>query len=248
MQSSEFKSVENIDMLWDIIFDNISSLIDNKDHAKQFLIDQSKIFYERERDNKNLIDMNKKFISQIMNSFSKPKQPVNFTIEELHTERMNSFERTLAEKKNEFDNAMTLHVPPQPKFNDVKDEPIGSKMNDLIAQTVAQRNFDLEEIHNGINTDTDANNWLNLDKSNYMHQKIPKLIQIGDRIDKDVKEVTWGQNKEYIHHDIQDDTQDDTNNIFSKLKRTVNTDSLELLHVKIDILIDTMNKILAKNI
>ena len=246
MQSNEFISIENIDMIWEIVFDDIKNSFSTQkqaSHAKNFLITQSQVFFDREKNRgQDLIEMNKLFISQIMYSFhglheqqqqqqqgyrQYDEQPNSnlFTIEELHTQRLSSFEKTLAEKRNEFDKAMTLNIPPQPNFNDTKDEPIGNKMHDLIAQTVAQRNFDLEEIHKNtntiINSTSDVNSWLNLNiennkekrveekrveekrveekkEYNYLHQQKPKLIQIGEPIKElGEKHISWGTNKEF---------------------------------------------------
>ena len=44
---------------------------------------------------------------------------------------------------------MTLHVPEKPAFNDELDKPIG-EMEDLIARTLAQRNFDIEQIQQNV--------------------------------------------------------------------------------------------------
>jgi len=201
-------------------------------HARGFYINQARIFFEREKSiNQNLVQMNKNFITQIMTSFSslkqhpqqqppqsqqQPQQPQkinilnsapdgkgHFTIEDLHSERMNAFEKSLAEKQNDFNSAMTIPVPEAPIFNDGKfDEPIGGSMSELIARTLAQRNFDMEEIYKGANKE-DVEKWLKPKETStkiekvqqhenhkiqmdqkqiqyqYAHQEPPKLIQIG---------------------------------------------------------------------
>jgi len=236
----DFITTENIEMLWEIILDDIKDKFRTKEHvahARGFYINQARIFFEREKSiNQNLIQMNKNFITQIMASFSslkqqphqsqqQPQQPQkinilnsapddkgHFTIEDLHSERMNAFEKSLAEKQNDFNNAMTIPVPEAPNFNDGKlDEPIGGSMSELIARTLAQRNFDMEEIHKGANKE-DVAKWLKPKETStkvekvqqhenhkiqmdqkqiqyqYAHQEPPKLIQIGQVLENaDVK-------------------------------------------------------------
>jgi hypothetical protein len=109
--------------------------------------------------------INKKFIIKIMKFFNAPQQKQQeqqqrqyqqkqtkpgLKIEDIHAERLNAFEKGLAEKKNDFLSAMTVSVPEIPKFSDNSlDEPIGGAMEELIARTLAQRNFEIESIHGG---------------------------------------------------------------------------------------------------
>ena len=224
----DFITTENIELLWEIILDDIKDKFRTKEHiahARGFYINQARIFFEREKSiNQKLVQMNKNFITQIMTSFSSLKQQPqqqqqqpqkinilnsapdgqgHFTIEDLHSERMNAFEKSLAEKQNDFNSAMTISVPEAPNFNDGKlDEPIGGSMSELIARTLAQRNFDMEEIHKGANKE-DVAKWLKPKETStkvekvqqyenhkiqmdqkqiqyqYAQQEPPKLIQIG---------------------------------------------------------------------
>jgi len=234
----DFITTENIEMLWEIILDDIKERLKSQEQASQaraFFINQAKTFFEREKTvPQNLMQMNKKFIGQIMTSLSSAKQaqqpqkinisnkePNNFTIEDLHSERLSAFEKNLAEKKNDFMSAMSVPVPEAPKFGDADlDKPIGSAMDELIARTLAQRNFEIENIHKGANKEDVAkwlkpaetsvksekiqeneNSKLQMDQKQmqyqYVHQQSPKLIQIGPPLDKSEKKITWGPNSEY---------------------------------------------------
>jgi hypothetical protein len=230
----DFITTENIEMLWEIILDDVKDRIKSQEqvsNARGFFINQAKTFFEREKIVKqNLMQMNKNFIEQIMMSFKQPqqqkinisnKEPTNFTIEDLHSERLTAFEKSLQEKKNNFMNAMSVPVPETPNFSDVDlDKPIGSAMDELIARTLAQRNFEIENIHKSVNKN-DVEKWLKpaetsvksekiqenensklkMDQKQmqyqYVHQQTPKLIHIGAPLDKSEKTVTWGPNSEY---------------------------------------------------
>lgn len=231
----DFITTENIEMLWEIILDDVKDRIKSQEqfaHVRSFFINQAKTFFEREKIVKqNLMQMNKKFIEQIMMSFKQPqqpqkinisnKEPTNFTIEDLHSGRLTAFEKSLEEKKNDFMSAMSVPVPEAPKFSDGDlDKPIGGAMDELIARTLAQRNFDIENIHKSANKN-EVEKWLKPAETSvksekiqenensklkmeqkqsqyqYVHQQTPKLIQIGPPLDKSEKTVTWGPNSEY---------------------------------------------------
>jgi hypothetical protein len=242
----DFITTENIEMLWEIILDDIKERVKSQEqasHTRGFFINQARAFFEREKTVKqNLMQMNKKFIGEIMTSFKQSqqsqqqfqpqkinisnKEPTNFTIEDLHSERLSAFERSLSEKKNDFMSAMSVPIPEAPKFSDAElDKPIGSAMDELIARTLAQRNFEIENIHKSANKN-EVEKWLKPAETSvksekiqenensklkmeqkqtqyqYVHQQTPKLINIGPPLDKSEKTVTWGQNSEYDYPSI----------------------------------------------
>jgi hypothetical protein len=242
----DFITTENIEMLWEIILDDIKERLKSQEqasHARGFFINQARAFFEREKTVKqNLMQMNKKFIGEIMTSFKQSqqsqqqfqpqkinisnKEPTNFTIEDLHSERLSTFEKSLSEKKNDFMSAMSVPIPEAPKFSDAElDKPIGSAMDELIARTLAQRNFEIENIHKSANKN-EVEKWLKPAETSvksekiqenensklkmeqkqtqyqYVHQQTPKLINIGPPLDKSEKTVTWGQNSEYDYPSI----------------------------------------------
>jgi hypothetical protein len=131
---------------------------------QNFYITDIREFYEREKSRDwDLMSLNKMFIETILQKLSNPqppalklreptievKNPRSITAEDIHASRMNEFEKQFAERQNEFSRAMTTHVPEKPTFNDELDKPIG-EMEDLIARTLAQRNFDIEQIQQNV--------------------------------------------------------------------------------------------------
>jgi hypothetical protein len=241
----DFIITENIEMIWELILDNIRPRLKSQEqftHARGFFINQARLFFEREKEvHQSLMEMNKKFISMIMQSFNsqpeskKQSQPQSqnkqlFKAEDIQAERMNAFERGLAEKKNDFMSAMSVHVPETPRFSDnTKDEPIGGAMGELIARTLAQRNFEVESFNKTLNKD-DVEKWLkpaetsvNVEKIQqnqqsavqleekqkqyqYNHQSLPKFIQIGEELPiatTSKKTISWGENQEYEVSEIQ---------------------------------------------
>jgi hypothetical protein len=227
----DFITTENIEMIWEILLDDIKTRLKSQEQfaqARNFFINQARLFFEREKNtSQNLMEMNKKFISLVMNSFRPVNQqpPVKqlFKSEDIQAERMNAFERGLAEKKNDFMSAMSVPVPEAPKFSDSsRDEPIGGAMGELIARTLAQRNFDVESIHKTTNKE-DVEKWLKPAETSVKMEKVqqnqksatqleekqkqyqynqpaPKFIQIGEELPVapiSKKQISWGENKEY---------------------------------------------------
>lgn len=121
---------------------------------------------------------------------------------------------------------MSVPIPEAPKFSDAElDKPIGSAMDELIARTLAQRNFEIENIHKSANKN-EVEKWLKPAETSvksekiqenensklkmeqkqtqyqYVHQQTPKLINIGPPLDKSEKTVTWGPNSEYESNEV----------------------------------------------
>lgn len=80
-------------------------------------------------------------------SLQSSTQNLSYRNEDLKAERLDFFDKQLNQKRQEFESAITLKKPTPPIFEDSKmlDKPI-SNMEELIAQTMAQRNFDMSNI------------------------------------------------------------------------------------------------------
>ena len=240
MSTSYFLQEDNVELLWEVILDAELVSSDNNTQLRNYFLNNLKNFYEREKlIPQNLTTMNKKLISTIIYNFNKePKQPeleLNnslLTVEALHAERKTVFDNTLAQKRQEFDSAMSIHIPDTPNFNDKKDEPIGA-MEELIARTLAQRNFEIDQIHQNTNNKAEANSWLSGKETSIkpkpkaiqgqpQEQRQIKYIKIGVELDaphvidlNKKKQISW-VNDDIVIEEKKYDT--GTNNIFSKLK------------------------------
>jgi len=158
----------------------------------------------------------------------------NITAEDIQNARMSDFEKEFKKKQNDFSNAMTLKAPEKPNFNDEMDKPIG-EMEDLIARTLAQRNFDIEQINQNIDKEK-ADTFLKSQKTSIKNEKMTKYnveqnevkyIKIGSedlpKIDVvEVVDIQRANDKRHITWaDDNNATKENSNNnisIFSKLK------------------------------
>jgi hypothetical protein len=212
-----FLQPENVELLWEIILDeNISP--PTQEFRNTFLQGINAYYGQFGSSGEDLIQMNKRFISGFVyyekQKRQKPPSPSPQKIPELEIKeiqhpiqqpvlaqdilanRMNQFERDLASKQNEFNEFMTQSIPEAPKFNDKMDEPIGGSMGDLIARTLAQRNQDLEKIHNENAKKQEAEKWLKAENTSVKSineetsTSTPiKYIKIGDELSTTLEEL-----------------------------------------------------------
>jgi hypothetical protein len=253
----DFNGEENMNLLWEIIYDlhitNQGSNINERIiyNIKEDFIKKINNFNENRIKNKTNIDLlslNKIFISNYIKSIANNEdnkildnkqnlqnfqkvlvEPELITFEEIQKNRRNIFDEELKLKKIDFEKSIELKIPDKPEFKvDNPDKPI-SEMEKLIAETLAQRNFEIEQIQNQYTNQKEAEKWLNPTKVT--------SIKSDDLIEKDnnqEKHVTWGNN---ITFNIQEKMPD----IFSKLK--MKTNNKEQSHNKEEIQQNTINKL-----
>jgi hypothetical protein len=178
MSSGDFLSKQNVKLIWDVLIDEDIVNNKSKDIISQIIVVFNKNiepFYEIEKKNtNNLIELNKKFITLIINFVNKtfpqqqppqlqqtsqqPDKKELITYEDLQANRQTEFEKEFSRKQKEFSNMMTLQVPEKPNFSDNMDKPIG-EMEVEIKKMMAQRNYDLESINKSVNVEQ-VENWL----------------------------------------------------------------------------------------
>ena len=153
-------------------------------------------FFDNEKQkSRNLMEINKKYISLIINyineNFPQKQQQLQqvkqidkelITYDDLQTDRMNQFDKKLNNIKQEFSNAMSLPVPEKPDFSDQIDEPL-TELELEIKKVMAQRNYDIEQINrNNLESNTNSNtttntNWLKPQETSVKNEKINPLQQ-----------------------------------------------------------------------
>jgi hypothetical protein len=257
-------SEKNTNMLWDILLEAEKDFImknggQYSNAIKNQFSNITKNFYEHEKNSgSSLISLNKKLISVLVNEWVpmlktqekevqekevqkkeiKTKQLV--TSEDIKNSRKSKFEEDYSKKENEFKSAMAQPTPVPVDFSDKKDEPI-SEMEKLIAETISQRNLEINPIQSN---KAEAEAWLKIEKPE------KRIIKIGEPINPielpQKKQLSWANNLE------EDDSQ--TGSIFQKLKPAhqedyVKRSEIQLLNSKIDSLtekIDSLIKVCNK--
>lgn len=263
-----FLSDANIRMLWEIILDD--DVVVNKNREEVTIINNiflkvAQQFYDKEKGTfKELIQMNKKFISIIVNilnqNFPKPKQLVihekettPITAEEIQKTRASEFDQEFNKKQEEFTRAMALPVPEVPNFSDnAKDEPI-SELDAVIKRAIAERNLEIQQITKNFNNEG-VENWIKSSETSVRTEKqkekeiAEKNFQIGKTTTEyDVplqksKHISWAENLTE-----QENTLDSINLNIRELGQENETISLEkkfdALNKKIDLLFRMVEKL-----
>lgn len=193
MSINNFLTKGNVDLLWEVIIDD--ELFKNKpkeliNQIGNMFAQNLRGFNESEKNNSNnLINMNKKFIELILNrsysiiNFNKnpiplQKQKELITSTDLLSDRMSQFEKELSQKQSEFTTAMSLPVPPVPKFSDSNlDGPMG-EMDLAIKKALEQRNYDIEQLNKTLSKSNQDSSWLKSQETSVKSEKIIPLNNV----------------------------------------------------------------------
>ena len=279
---NNFLGQDNTQMLWGVLIDELNIKRDNNINYNQLITNIQTIFNTnlnlfRDKANmsQSIMSLNKQFLQQVIvainqlvpnlkeeQSFKSIKigeyvsEPYN--IEDIHTKRQTDFEKKVAQKQNELDSIINVKKPEPVNFSDnIKDEKI-VQMDLLISETMARRNFEVEQIQNNNYNTNNVNpeTWLNPQETNVSLQKIkPEYVQqknnntsylnllTNQQSETNSKKVSWDENT------IISQTYVDTNqqtDIFLKLKRGQGPTETELLKEEIQLLKDQISKINEK--
>ena len=105
------------------------------------------------------------------------------TYEEIQNDKRSQFDKDLNKRQEEFTNAMSLPVPPVPKFSDKLDDGPINEMEKAIQEITAQRNYDVEQINRNNNnsiTTSNADNWLKPQETSLKSDKMIQQPQINN--------------------------------------------------------------------
>lgn len=276
---SIFTAKTNIDLLWDVLLEE--PVIKNTTRAKKEMMytalnNNIQKFYEKEKNNyPDLISLNKTFLSQMLKvlrsdsvitkntnintNITKPQNNELYKVEDIQARRQQEFQQNLANRQNEFDSSMTFNRPPVPNFAEkIEDEKIKG-MDELIAKTVAQRNFEISQIHNqdvSQNNSQDPIKYIKIDQS----RTIPiteDIIELTDQKKHDPKKLSWSNEVEvnYIEPYYKEVNNENILNKFKKIpfeeklsnysqEYNVMLTKMNSMDLKIDLLTEHVNKIL----
>ena len=232
--------------------------------------------------NKNYITVMMNFITKNFSkppttSLSNQKKGL-VTYEEIQNDRLSKFEKDFNSKQQEFTSAMALPIPPTPDFSDKKDEPL-SEIEVEVKRYMAQRNYDVEQLSKTLNNNDSqqASSWLKPQETSLKTDKKPlsimnpnpiKYIKIDNEtnintnvIQNDVidltakkKTISWANNLEGEGEKEDENLEQNTMDIFSKLKMIPTPtpskkdeigelkEEIKVLHQKLDTILQLLSK------
>lgn len=204
VKHTQFTNKQNLQLLWDVLLDELKINNSNKSLINNIrTVFESNInpFTSRANHKLNVMELNKQFLSQIVlavnklfpniTSFSEstPKHDQNikritifpedaisepYKIEDIHASRQSNFDKELEQKRIEMENYM---IPQKPKELDFSDRNLDGKiteMDSLIADKLAQRNleFDNLQTNNYNSSNIDPEKWLTPKETSIKQEKI----------------------------------------------------------------------------
>ena len=282
-QNSRFLTKQNLNLLWDVLLDELHIDPNNKSIVTNIrTVFESNInpFTKNVNQNAQLVILNKQFLSQVLIAvnrlfpnlkqeqefkriqISSEEAAVPYKIEEIRESRQTDFEKQVNLKRADFENSINLNKPKELYFSEKIDDGKILEMDALIAETVARRKFDIEQIqHTVISEETE--NWLQPQPQQREQKKTPntklnplekepsnsdlsiyrklKLKQPEENVvitNTSKKNVTWT--------DQMPNMNNNNNNISLLIEEysfPLKKDKVDILTDKVDILIDLMTKL-----
>jgi hypothetical protein len=253
MNLSQFTNKQNITLLWDVLLDELRINLNNKSLVTNIrTVFESNInpFISRSNPKTSIMELNKQFLSLVVLAVNRLFPNINelklepikrititneelgepYKIEDIQASRKTEFEKDLERKRMELENYMT---PQKPKELDFSYENLDGKitsMDSLIADKMAQRNLDIEELHNGnYNQSGDTEKWLTPTKTSVKNEK--NFSVSNQEINNKLKHINMEGNNISLNVDLNNNNKKkvtfselDSNsvssvNIFEKLKK-----------------------------
>lgn len=185
----QFTNRENLNLLWNVLLDEFNINSSNKNLINNIkIVFESNInpFISRANPKSNIMELNKLFLSQLVlavnklfpnfTSFNEVNQNIKritisdedilnepYKIEDIHASRQSEFDKTVQQKRIDMENYMTPQKPKELDFSDKTTDVKITAMDSVIAEKMAQRNLEIEQLQNGnFNTSSSINieNWL----------------------------------------------------------------------------------------
>ena len=249
----QFTTKQNLILLWNVLIDELcinSSNITLMNNIKTVFDSNIEPFFKNANNNNSLMQLNKQFLSQVVLAVNRLFPQLNqmqgqdikrititdeeitepYKIEDIHASRQTNFEKQVELKKVELENYMSPQRPTALDFSD-KNMSNGlnmkiTEMGPLLADKIAERNLDIEMLHNTNYNSSNSETWLKTQETSIKNEKnivkneVKNEVKNSSRLkylnidsngdisvsNKTQKKVSW--NKE-----------ETTTNIFQKLKK-----------------------------
>lgn len=257
---SNFLTKQNIELLWDVLLDELRIDTNNNQIVNNIRsVFESNInpFTKNTSVNVNtqLVNLNKQFLSQVVMAvnrlFPNLKREQEFKriqisseaafepykVEDIREERRDHFEQQVNKKRIEFENSINQNKPAELDFSEKIDDGKIKEMETLIAETVARRKFDIEQIQYPLVTEDHAKQETDLN----IYRKL-KLKPIDKDTTKDTNANTNKKNVTWTDEKLTNNT-NNSNISFLIEELSPKKDKVDILTEKVDILIDLMTKL-----
>jgi len=186
-----FSNKENLNMLWEVLLDELK--IKSSPNNKAVINGIQAVFHSnispfitKINPSSGLMEINKLFLKQVLIAVNRLFPNLNqeqnvkriqigneevmepYKVEDIHNARQNNFEKQLQQQREDFDKFSTLKKPKELDFAEKIEEPRITEMQSLIAETIAKRNFEVEQFHTNLES---AESWLQSTKTSVKNDK-----------------------------------------------------------------------------
>jgi hypothetical protein len=262
---SQFTNKQNLNLLWDVLLDELHINTSNTKlirNIRSVFESNIKPFTARINHKSNIMDLNKQFLSQVVLAVNrlfpnftnsnelnqKQEQHIKrititdeevlepYKIEDIHASRQSEFEKDVEKKRLELENFMSPQKPKELDFSDRNSDSKIKAMDSLIAEKMAQRNFELETLQkNNFTASIDPDKWLTPKETSVKNEKNTPIIASQQKNNSKLKHISFDNDnnitlsvseneqiptnfiKKVTWNDLE--TQKEPINIFSKLKK-----------------------------
>jgi hypothetical protein len=160
-----------------------------------------------------------------------PQLETIYRAEDLHKERQNAFQNEFKKKEEEMSSILKLKKPEEINFtDDVYDKPIGDDMERLLAEALASRERELEQIKNVFTPESDSSHVVSNSNANKEQFGTYKIAS-SERSVVNEKRVSFGNELHVIENENEESERNENNDgndgndgndvsfIFNKLKK-----------------------------
>jgi len=197
----QFKTVKNVNMLWEVLLDELkinhqnTSLVSN---VRSVFENNISLFLSKANPNSGLMNLNKIFLSQIVTAVNRLFPNINqqqqstklinisdeivnepYKVEDIQSARQTEFEAQLNQKRSEFENLATHKKPKEVDFSDKAEISKIKEMEALIAETIAKRNFEIDQINTNMNANINSvssDEWLKPNNTSVRAEKQQPIV------------------------------------------------------------------------
>ena len=161
-------------------------------------------FYNRERySNKSLFEMNASFIMEIYTNSRPMKMQSHAVIQTIEEIKSSEFDERLKQKEHEYNTDILKIKPPVPVFAfEEQDKPI-NEIDELIKQTISQRNFEIEQIYQATDPPPPTSSSSSSSQKKHITWKDEKL-EGGENILSKLKKIELPNSNDIIVKELQD--------------------------------------------
>lgn len=178
--TSEFKSVKNKGMLWDLMSNECpdfkKKIRSNFNEIQKNFEDCIIRTHELNSSSQNLLMLNKIFIENMNNILTESKT-TPILAKDIQTSRVEKLNNEFDNKKKELDSYMKKEVPNEIDFSLGNDDPI-INVDDILNKKIAERKYDISSVMNDNKGDVnEAKKWIGLNENEKSKESQNEIIQ-----------------------------------------------------------------------